>query len=302
MRSSHLIKMVAPILNDKISFSLSIIPANIQKRADRAKWALSQPRNTVFFFTKHSTRHITPLTSFILKKKGGIICADYVDLDLSQSIKPNADVHIASSLSQAKRIKEILEYSKSIKKREWGGKSSQSQVFTLLHAADIRLIEFKPTIPVDKLRMAYFGAPDNCLLDNEMKAKVKIIMAGNQAEFLAALPQFSNYNAHYCIRPSSADSDIIKPLTKGIMAATCGAVPLLARNTPDAEELLGTDYPYYTEDQRSDSIKDVYAQMEDDFGGKTWECAKTAIAELANIISPEANAKRIEDLVKMVLQ
>lgn len=295
MRAYQLREMVEPYLGDKVDFSVSTIPAEAHTRIGRARWAACQPSDAIFFFTKGAVSFLGPITAFLLKAKGGKICADYVDGDVEQILRREADVHIASSLKQARQIADLQSAQCSKAK-------SSGAVFTLLHAADTRLFGVSTRVPKDRLRMAYVGERSNCWIGDDLAKWIDVIPAGNRVEFESSLARLENYNAHYCVRPTLAQPYVTKPFTKGMIAAACGAVPLLTRSTPDAEELLGSNYPYFVETNSFREIASKFHEMQSDFGGPRWNDALKAVIKMGELTSPKSTAARMEELIRSLSQ
>lgn len=295
MRAHQLIELISPELGDEIDLSISLAPrkSKLWGKIARRLWAARQPEDAIFFVTKSALPVLRPEVAASLKKRGGTICADYVDGDLDRLLSPAADLHIASSYQSERQLHDL------IAERNAGGPRFSSKVHTILHGPDIRLANQAVRAQQDTFRMVYFGDPLNCQMSEALRDKIDVLNAAHAEDFEATFEALGDYSAHYCVRPDAQGGRVTKPFTKGMIAAACGAVPLVNRSVPDAEALLGADYPYFTEDDSDTAVEAAFAKMAAEFGRPNWTQALSATQAMAARVSAPAIAERFRELVKI---
>ncbi|MDU8946150.1 hypothetical protein RXV90_22435 [Rhodophyticola sp. MJ-SS7] len=273
--------------------SVSFLPSNVGSRVAILSWALQQKSQSILFFTKHAIPSVTALVHHILKSKGCIICADYVDGDPEYLASDRIDVHIASSYSSQRKLNLLIE------SRKGSGSPLSQDVYVLYHAADIRLHLSVIQPKYDKLKVCYFGALENCKFADDLQGKVTLIDGSNSVKFENGWAKLESFNAHYCIRPKNDNGSYsAKPFTKGIVAAACRSVALVSIDTDDAVELLGSDYPYFLSDASAEDVISGVISLEGDFGSLDWRLALDATMDAGRVASGASLARSLSGLVE----
>jgi len=213
---------------------------------------------------------------------------DPIDRPIHATPLAHVDLHIASSLAQERALAACL--------------AGRSRTGLLLHQPDLRLPE-NPVTPSDRLRAAYFGDPVNAVLTEDIAARISVIDVGLAADMLARLPLFAEANMHYAVRPvpQISGTDVIKPLTKAMIAARCGVPVMINRDAHDAEALLGRDYPYLVDRPDPEQVLKTLDRAAGDFGGQSWTDAIDRMRALASRVHPAQTAKDLEQLLEVAI-
>jgi len=283
MRGPQLRGLVQPFLPPRLDTRIAVLPSP-RFPLLQALWAKAQPAGTVFFVTKPAIKRLLPESALLLRRNGCRLCFDHVD----SSLEPTAvapDVHIAASYAQARSLKAL----------QAAGTLPSALVCTVLHNADARLYALGPIPPRPTFRAVYFGLPELAHIPPYLASEIANLSANGQdrvAQALAVLPDFS---LHYACR-SDEGARVIKPFTKGVTAAILGANVLTGRDTPDALEMLGADYPYLT-GPTDHEITETFARARHDFGGPDWTNALQTMRAVAELVLPQALALQLTNLV-----
>lgn len=104
------------------------------------------------------------------------------------------------------------------------------------------------------------------------------------------------FNFHIAVNSNSAKHTLLKPSTKIAMAAAVMANVVSSRH-PSAVELLGKDYPFYTDGDDEAVVK----KAEDAFGGPLWGRGLEIMSEVRARTSLEAIASRYRALETVAL-
>lgn len=294
MRVHQLAQMISPHLPGDYEIELSPITIphkwirnNFTIKNSVRKWASNTKSNSLYFVSKACIQYFTPNIIDIIHSKNSIIAFDHVDSDFSIGPQGYPDIHICSSVTQLNFIRDYKADNPAFK----------GDPKLLLHNYDIKLLNFRKPQNIF-FNCAYVGTPSVAYLPNNVLNKVEIVKAmgvGGMSEIINQLP---NFNAHYGLRlPQPNNSLLAKPFTKGFVAAACGAVIITDRSTHDAENLLGTDYPYLVNSLDPQETKDMLSFMEDSFGSTIWLEAERRMQDIKELVSPKQLADRIRDIM-----
>lgn len=253
-----------------------------------ALWAATRPRDAAYIFVKDAIDRLPPSALSLLHRRAGAVLHDPIDRPIRTTPMAHVDLHVASSLTQERALRVHL-----------GGTAATG---LLLHQPDLRLPE-NPALPTDLLHPAYFGDPVNAVLTDAIAQRVAVIDVGLASGMEAGLARFAQANLHYAVRPADQiiDGDVIKPLTKAVMAARCGAPIMVNRAAPDAEALLGADFPYLVDTTDPAQILAMLDRAAYDFGGPNWKEATERMRALASRVHPAQTAKDLEHLLEAAL-
>jgi hypothetical protein len=288
MRSHDLIRSIAPFLPARLVPSILKIPGPRFPRLQRI-WARTRPAGGLYFLTK-SALSLDLEAADILRRRSHGLAVDYVDADLTPALSRLADVHICSSHAQETRIAELQS------QRAF----ALGPTKVILHNASQALYGL-PQAQQNRFATVYFGTPALTRIPETLADRVDVLDARNHANFLAALDQVPRYPLHYCIRSDKETSALkVKPFTKGITAAVCGANVIVSRDVPDATRLLGDDYPFLAENNSDAEILAVHNRAERQFNGPDWFFGLERLAAVKQEVSGQSLAKRFEELAAMM--
>ena len=290
MRVHQLSQMLRPHLENDYELILSkiIIPPKFIRNSVLIKlscihWAKNIEKDAVLFISKACIKFFTPEIIDILKKQSVKLCFDHVDSDFSIGPQGNPDVHICSSYTQQNFINEY----------KVSNPSFTGDVGLLLHNFDKELLNFRAS-SLSKFNCAYIGTPSVGFLPDQAKNRLTIVEALGVLGMKSILPKLKNFNAHYALRlPQPTGSLLAKPFTKGFVAAACGAVVVTNRDTHDAVEVLGDDYPYLVNNLDTVETIEMLDKMKDDFGSQTWIGAQERMQHVYSLVSPQALAMQL---------
>lgn len=127
----------------------------------------------------------------------------------------------------------------------------------------------------DSIKIGYFGCRSQFThsLDQYIKTNVKPFF-----DLKGWREQPKEYNLHYNIRRSRTYAYLYKPAAKLFMAAAAGA-NLITTQDRSCLELMGEDYPYYTNYEVGDVIKTIEF-IKESYGSKTWNDALSIMKEI----------------------
>ena len=170
--------------------------------------------------------------------------------------------------------------------------------FLVNHGVDTR-IQY-PACQQTKFAVAYFGEPTNGLYLDVLHQIVTSHRTPTELSTLDWAPALADYNCHYLLRPPGLPS-VIKPFTKGFVAAACGAVVIADGNDPTALEMLGEDYPFLARDLSIAGVRETIASAADAFGGSDWTLARGIMASLRREYSPQTIAAQLATALRYYL-
>ncbi|EBA04811.1 hypothetical protein RB2150_12016 [Rhodobacteraceae bacterium HTCC2150] len=290
MRVGQLCELAKTHLGDRYEFSCLAIP----KRPDwRIKfWIARQKPGAIYIFSKFAARvwrkdHIADL-----RRKAAGICVDYVDLPLDEIVKKGVDFHLSTSYAGQRALDKIIANASR------DGAPIEGQTRLLLHNVDRAFDKFLPNSQPD-LATVYLGMKESTLTTPEIEKQVTFLDGSQKDSFDENVKSLQNFNFHYCIRDDQSDNLVrsYKPLTKGFIAARCGANLLINRNVDDAEEFLGSDYPYFVETKDPAEILEGLNKARRTFGKKEWHAALNVGKKVATRVSHTAIAAQLGSIL-----
>ncbi|WP_116598516.1 hypothetical protein [Primorskyibacter marinus] len=283
MRCVQMNEILNATFGDRINARLVVMPERKSEGfAAQERWALSMPRDAVYFFAKTSVRSLTTVAARILGMRSRGILFDHVDEEPQKLRLELADRHICCSYAQLQRFRTI-------------GPEVASKARLVLHAADIRLHNL-PQAQQERFAPLYLGDPLNTQIPETLRPQIEVLNARDQNEFRAVLRHLPEYNLHFAARLfQSGLEQTAKPFLKGFTAAHIGANILLPRNVEDAEYFLGADYPYFYDE--SEGVEAAFERAYDDFGGHNWRKARERMIAMSNAVNPQMIARQLLDVV-----
>lgn len=204
----------------------------------RYAWELQGVRDSILVFIKTSRIHHLAAA----RLRGNILVLDVMD-----------------TLCFKRRIKNRLLYDGVIFRNERQRSDyavGRALNELILQQADPR---YRPNAADHSLRVGYFGVERSISLWNQIPG----------VDFFADdwFAQSVRYNCHLSIREPAREM-LYKPGTKVATAAVCNANLITTRDS-SALELLGEDYPYFTEPHLKGVLRTIdYAR--ETFGGDAW--------------------------------
>ena len=247
------------------------------------------PAGSVVMFDKGSTAVLSQSAADRLRRRGCRLCFDPVDTPLHGLNKVLPDLYISPSLSGVERIKHALS--------ERGDAAARVPVMPVLHAADERL--YARRIQPKTAACCYWGARKNAVLTPEIEAELDVLDASVRSGADATLDRMLGYDLHYGVRPPE-ERNVIKPFTKGAIAAVVGANIVVNRDADDAVDLLGDDYPYMCDRADVAEALAMLRHARDTRGGTDWSRARDRMDHLAEAVSPPAIARQMSDVLSAV--
>jgi hypothetical protein len=294
MRAHQLARIVSPHISKYHPVILSSLPSSRIPWLQYF-WAERQKPGDIFIFTKYSANKVLPATLEILKKIKCFTCYDYVDTDLRVMPSTGFDIHIAASHSAFNKLNTIQKQKIEL------NQISNGKVMLLMHNGDERLYNLKDNTNKIDFQMTYLGSRATTFIPQKLEKELTYLEASNEKSMQAAIPLLHRFNFHYCIRSSSkniAGAVICKPFTKGFNAALLGANLITQRNTDDAVELLGSDYPYFIDSNDEGEIINKLIYAKKSFMSNEWKIALERILNMKNQISPEILTQQLLQIVK----
>jgi hypothetical protein len=97
------------------------------------------------------------------------------------------------------------------------------------------------------------------------------------------------YNCHVAVRAPGRESDY-KPAIKVATAAACGALLITTRDCA-TRELLGDDYPYYT-DANAAALLATIERARADLGGPRWRAALDRLSQVEGVLTRDHCARQ----------
>ncbi len=269
MRSHGLARILARHAADSLDVSVHSMPAG-KIVVDQWLWSLRVPADTVLFLTKSAGLRIRQPVIDRLRAKGCRVLIDVVDHPIDYFLDLRDVGFVCASVAHHDII------------RETGVLSDRQSLHIVLHNIDIEPGRF-PRNP-DRgrpLKMVYFGTPGLTHIPEAIRRNVEVLSAAATADYDRNVKLLGGFNAHYCMRgPGVRRPGVVKPFTKGFVAAALDAPPLLGRDTEDAAHFLGADYPFFCDATDDADIAKTYAAMEDACGGPVWHDALDRLASV----------------------
>ncbi|WP_211238700.1 hypothetical protein [Roseivivax isoporae] len=281
MRVFQMQALLARYLTESLDVRVLELPERrTHGRGAQIRWALSVPGNAVYLVSKTAVRALGSTAAAILRWRTRGLCYDHVDEPRDSMRLEGADRHVCCSYAQFDAVAALP--------------AVGARARLVLHAADLRLRDL-PRQRASEFGCVYLGDPENTSIPPAIASRIDVLNARTSGELDRALPKLSGYAMHYAVRawrPGQAGA--MKPFVKGATAAALGAAILAARDTPDAERLLGADYPYFHE---GDDPVPVFERAEAGFGGAEWSLALERMRALDIALGPETVAGQVHALV-----
>lgn len=297
MRAHQLARIVSPHISSFHSIILTSLPSSRIPWL-QYYWAIRQKPGDIFIFTKYSASMVLPETLEILKNNKCFSCYDYVDTDLRTMPSIGFDIHIAASHSAFRKLNSIQN------EKNKSNKISTGKVMLLMHNGDERLYNLRGQTNKDNFNMTYLGSRATTFIPQKLEKELTYLEASSEKTMQAAIPLLGSFNFHYCVRNSSnniKEAVICKPFTKGFNAALLGANLVTQRNTDDAVDLLGSDYPYFVDSNDEDEIINKIYHIKSSFMSNEWNIAQERVLNMKSLISPEALTLQLLQIAKALI-
>jgi len=143
----------------------------------------------------------------------------------------------------------------------YDGRLKNTICTVIYHHYDPRIVT--PENPHREFRLAYIGAPEG-LLHADKIPELTVI-----SDFSIQIREAPRYSCHYSVRREGTDEYRFKPNSKLSTAAACKANIILTRDDVHVE-LLGDDYPYFT-DSSLEKVRETVDLAKESFGSDLWD-------------------------------
>jgi hypothetical protein len=289
MRGPDLARIVAPHLDRR--FRPGVVSMPRSSPLLQRLWARTRPRGGIYFMTTSSWGRIDPEAALILKSRSCKLCFDYVDRDLCNARAGLADAHVCASYAQRDLIHRM----------QATGAFAQGPTHVILHNADAALYERSFRERHD-MATVYCGNTVNTSIPEQLAGQLEVLDASKPRAMRRNLARLDRFSLHYCFRNRGYEGAVakVKPFTKGVTAALCGANLVTSRDVPDAVALLGDDYPFLADGMEERHIIDAYDHARDAFGGPEWSRGLEAMAQLRDEVSGQRLAARFRTLAELL--
>ncbi|SFE07245.1 hypothetical protein [Roseivivax sediminis] len=287
LRVIQLAEMLECYLGDRVSVRL--VPFDKVQWYLQEGWAFTRPGNTAILFSKSCLKNVRQSTLGICRLRGLVTLIDYVDGDLGMARHLSPDLHLAASYGAERELNLVLN-EKPNRGRE--------AVRLLHHNTDTRL-ESAMTRDLESLRPVYIGDPRNTFRSPDLANAVSFVPFKRSTEVEEVREAIANSNFHICVRnPVMRDEgNVLKPFTKGFLAAHVGAPVLAWRHDPEAMRFLGDDYPYLIETLDETSVLNGIAYADETYKTKVWEAAVDRMRSIRREVN---NQKIAVDLFEII--
>lgn len=281
MRGPQLAAMLGPLLPPR--YALRAVPLPLDP-GERQAWIGSLPLGVVILL-KNAALALSPHETEAIARRSLALGLDPIDADLAAlSLGEPFSFVLSASMAGDETLRAL----------------ARVPVHLLLHHADPRLSALGPP-PQDKLKAIYLGYPPNLLLPPALFGRVEVLPIRFADELDALLPQIARANCHVACRPRRAGAgQKLKPFTKGVTAAACGAPVIVNRDAADATTLLGADYPYLVDGVDEADVIAVFERASEGFGSSEWQLARSRMAELRSRIRPDTLARTFAETLMEV--
>ena len=288
MRGVQLVRMVQPFLRSDIT--LKALPYKLSDRWGVNNLLFGRRQKGVVVLLKSLAYSLSLEALDNLRRNSISLGVDHIDADLQRCRFSEFDFHISASLTGYKALKKI-------------SSDTHQHVGYVIHHADPR-IEHLVFKRLPHFRALYFGNPQNLVLPPTLNGYVDSMTVTTNPEMIKALPNLPNYNFHLNVRPPYDQKQLLrvyKPFTKGVNAAACKSNIMVHRDTDDALEMLGEDYPFLLHSQDALHVEEIFRHAQDSFGGKVWNLGLERMEHLRQQTSPSALARQLEAVVDAVI-
>ena len=284
MRGDQFAALVSPHLDERITLTTGEIgPRPLSDRKLRRVIG----RNRIVILTKHAAERAPGELVWRIREAGALVGVDHVDSDLDKIAGKPFDFHVSATMGGAEELR-----------RRFGPEGAH--IGTVLHHADPRIRPARDDLGA--LSAAYLGKLSNCLLPEDLEAKVTMLRAMNNTQMRRALRTLPDFNLHYAVRTAEhADSvSAYKPFTKGFNAAAADSNIIVTRDTDDAEFFLGRDYPFLVDQPSESAIIETFRRAQESFGTAEWRRGLAIMRSLRALTSPASIARQFQDLLRAV--
>ena len=295
MRVHQLCEQVVPHLPDSLIAGIRALPSP-KLPLFQHLWASRQPEGAFIIFSKNALRKLLPETLRRLKRRGCCICFDYVDADLRGMPLTGVDVHLAASVSAERELRALQAAARQ------RGEPVEGSVRLLHHNVDSRVLTIGAATS-DQFGAVYFGSAAKTIIPQDLRVHLEILETDSRMPDRIPVSDLAGYSFHYCIsappsRWQSVPGEIVRrPFTKGFTAAALAAAVLVNDTADDAEELLGSDYPFLVRGDSETAITEGFEAARQSFGGPDWVRATAAVADLRRHFEPRALARSLAGIV-----
>lgn len=252
-------------------------------RVRRHRQTAESCEGAVVIFLKGAFSAHSPDTQRAWASRARAICVDYVDATINQAFEAPITLHIAASRAGMRGLRGKLD--------------DEACVRLLDHHWDPRLGSVPRLVP--PFKCGYFGHLRNTYIpagDAHRVQQVQIAGSEVTSDFASSL---SSIPLHYAVRSTARLKArmMFKPFTKGFNAAAVGANVIVDRDTDDAAELLGEDYPFLLEQPSDAAISKGLDIAEGIYGTSAWDEALDRMSALRSIGDPWRVAESMDALL-----
>jgi len=254
--------------------------------------ALSNTTNSIIIIIKPKLVLVNSLFNRTIKKLqrgNNKIILDVVDnIDSIEPIDNNPIVRRIKqhqSHSIVKNIDSAIFCSEKARQRFQHIFKRPQECVTLYHHWDERL-RLAPPAQQDKIRIGYFGIDWKAYSYGHIPG-IDFFSLTKPSDLPSI--EFSKYNVHYIIKPDTFRCRY-EPLTKIATAAAVGAVVISTKE--QSEELLGPDYPYYSDEITIPDILKVIDKVHNTFRKEEWKQAMSIMTSVKYNTSLDTIAAR----------
>ena len=252
---------------------------NVNSRIISSK-RIGRIKNSIIVFVKHINKELCE----IAKKNNNIIIYDILDgYDQTLELQHIDGLILSTELSRV------------------NFKNHENLITKVIyHHIDTRLEKIiKPQNQSTTFNMAYIGnlpgKTDNVSFIDKLQNIELIETDTRYAKRNGWMKKIGTFNCHYAVRVDEIQR-ISKPLAKIGVAAICNSNIIISKNSA-ATELLGDDYPYYTEDNY-ESVKEVVDFAKSSYGSAIWNKGIGKMNELKHRLSLEKMIDEYIDFFK----
>ncbi len=252
---------------------------NVNSRIISSK-RIGKIKNSIIVFVKHINKELCE----IAKKNNNIIIYDILDgYDQAVELQLIDGLILSTELSR-----------NNFEKHE------NLVTKVIYHHIDTRLEKtIQPKNQSGTFNLAYIGnlpdKTDNVSFVDKLPNIELIETDTRYAKKTGWMKKIDTFNCHYAVRVDEIQR-MSKPLAKIGVAAICNSNIIISKNSA-ATELLGDDYPYYTEDNY-ESVKKVVDFAKSSYGSDVWNKGIEKMNELKHRLSLENIIYEYIDLFK----
>lgn len=295
MRCDQLSGFARAHLGDRYQFRTGDLPN--PKHIRRQQRLVEELKGAIVIFLKRADRALDPDVLGDLRGAVRGMGIDYVDGNMWPLPTVPMDVHIAASIHGLRALEVLL--SGPFEALH----NSRTTARLVLHHADPRIVPL-PEGGGRDLSLSYFGRADNAFLPEPVIAELSDLPDYADADVDDAfLKLVAQSNMHYCVREIGTRNRRLsfKPFTKGFNAAAAGANVIVNRQVPDAEALLGEDYPYLIDGARVEDVLAGIARARAEVGSEVWQRGLEAMRALRHRISVGQIVRQLDSALQVMV-